>query len=78
MSSMYVAQETGRRLTAGVEKFNNSFLPEDGSRAGVMSLGNGALIAKLRREQGWKSRVFPSPFNLRWTLALVKKWEWKP
>ena len=52
MSSMYVAQETGRRLTAGVEKFNNSFLPEDGSRAGVMSLGNGALIAKLRREQG--------------------------
>ena len=32
MSSVYITQETGGRLTSGVEKFNNSFLPEDGSR----------------------------------------------
>lgn len=38
MSSVYITQETAGRLTSGVEKFNNSFLPEDGSRGGVASL----------------------------------------
>lgn len=32
MSSVYITQETAGRLTSRVEKFNNSFLPEDGSR----------------------------------------------
>ena len=42
MSSVYITQETGGRLTSGVEKFNNSFLPEGGSRWGW---GKGGVVS---------------------------------